>query len=190
MRRRSIDILVSLLALLFLTPVFLYLTIRIKIDSSGDIIYKQKRIGINGKEFLIYKFRSMYDRSEISEPKLACINDSRITDIGKRMRKYRIDELPQFWNVLRGDMTLVGPRPERKFFIDQIEKIAPDFMLLLKVKPGITSYGMVKYGYANTVDQMVKRMNFDLYYIKHRSLRLDLKILFFTVQTICNGKGI
>lgn len=184
------DKVISLIALILLSPFFLYVAWRVKRDSSGPIFFKQERIGHMGRPFTIYKFRTMYMNAEENGPLLSVENDPRITPFGITMRKYRIDELPQFWNVLKGDMSLVGPRPERKHFIDLIVKKAPYYYLLHNVRPGITSLGMVKYGYAANVDQMIERLKFDILYYENMSLVLDLTILIYTVKTVFTGKGI
>lgn len=189
-QKRLFDVTSALLALIFLSPLFLIVALIIRHDSSGPIIFKQERIGRAGKAFNIYKFRSMTVDAEHDGPKLSSSMDRRITRVGRYLRKYRIDELPQFWNVLRGDMSLVGPRPERDFYIRQIMEIAPYYSRLLQVRPGITSWGMVKYGYATSVFQMVERMRYDLMYINNCSIAVDLKILGFTVRTVITGKGI
>ncbi len=188
--KQALDRIVSLLVLLLLSPVYLYLAIRVRMDSPGPVFLKQERIGYLGKPFMIYKFRTMRQNAEESGPLLSSASDTRITSYGQVMRKYRLDELPQFWNVLKGEMSLVGPRPERKFYIDQIVKQAPYYYLLHNVRPGITSWGMVKYGYASTIEQMIERMQYDILYYENMSLSLDVKILIYTVQTICTGKGI
>lgn len=180
----------SLVALFLLSPLFLYIAWRVKNDSPGPIFFCQERIGYLGRPFLMYKFRTMYVNAENNGPSLSSEDDCRVTRFGRIMRKYRLDELPQFWNVLKGDMSLVGPRPERKFFIDKIVKTAPYYYLLHNVRPGITSLGMVKYGYAASVDEMVERMEYDILYYENMSLTLDLTILIYTVKTVLTGKGI
>ena len=188
--KRLADILCSALALILLSPLFLVVAFIIRRDSPGPVFFSQERIGRSGKPFHIYKFRSMRTDAEKDGPRLSSTIDRRITRVGRYLRKYRIDELPQFWNVLRGDMSLVGPRPERDYYIRQIMDIAPYYSKLLQVRPGITSWGMVKYGYASTIFQMVERMRYDLMYINNCSIAVDLKILGFTVRTVLTGKGI
>ena len=187
--KRSLDFIVSLILLIILSPVFLIVSLIIIISSRGPIFFVQERIGLHGVPFNIYKFRSMFVGAETGTPMLSSQNDNRITPFGKFMRKIRLDEIPQFYNVLIGDMSLVGPRPERQFFIDQIMPIAPHYRHLHKVKPGITSWGQVKFGYAENVDEMVERLKFDVIYIENMSLALDLKILFYTVKTILQRSG-
>ena len=187
--KRITDIVVSLVVMILLSPVYLYCMLRVKISSQGKIFYRQQRIGLHGMPFTIYKFRSMVEDAEKHGPALSNHDDERITVFGKIMRKWRLDELPQFFNVLRGDMSLIGPRPELQHYIDQQNKVAPDYVNIQRAKPGITSYGMVKFGYASTVDEMVLRMKYDLLYIENMSLLLDFKIMLYTVQTILQGKG-
>jgi lipopolysaccharide/colanic/teichoic acid biosynthesis glycosyltransferase len=165
------------------------IAVMVKLSSPGPIFYKQERIGINGKPFFIYKFRSMFIDAEKTGPKLSSDFDPRITSWGRFMRKVRLDELPQFWNVIIGDMSLVGPRPDRQFFIDQIVKIAPHYKHLHRVRPGITSLGQVKYGYASNVDEMVRRLKFDILYIENMSLAMDFRVMLYTIKIIMEGRG-
>ncbi|MBN9484453.1 MAG: hypothetical protein BGO70_04110 [Bacteroidetes bacterium 43-93] len=187
--KRTIDITASLLAIIILSPVYLFAAIKVKLSSPGPIIYSQQRIGLFGRPFSIYKFRSMYVDAEATGPALSSKEDSRITNWGKIMRKWRIDELPQFVNIIKGDMSLVGPRPERKHFIDIISQTHPHYKYLHKVKPGLTSWGMVQYGYAENVNQMMERMKYDLLYIENCSLALDVKIMLYTLMVIFQGRG-
>lgn len=187
--KRILDITISVLGLIILLPVFLYIALRVRLSSRGPIFYSQERVGLNGKPFHIFKFRSMYPGSEGDTPQLSFDGDERCTPWGSLMRKWRLDELPQLWNVLIGEMSLVGPRPERKYFIDLIMKQAPHYKHLLKVRPGITSWGQVKYGYASNIEQMLQRLKFDILYIENMSITLDIKILFYTILVVVQGKG-
>jgi len=187
--KRVIDVVVSFFGMIILLPLYIFLAIGVKMSSRGPIFYSHERIGQYGKPFTIYKFRSMYIDAEHNGPALSSKNDSRITRFGKFMRKSRLDEFPQFYNVLIGDMSLVGPRPERQFFIDQIVEKAPHYVHLQKVKPGITSWGQVKYGYAENVDQMIERLKYDIIYIENMSLYVDFKILIYTIKTILRIEG-
>ncbi|MBX3101298.1 MAG: sugar transferase [Bacteroidetes bacterium] len=187
--KRSIDIGVSLTALILLLPVFTILAILVGSTSRGPVFFRQERIGKNGKPFRIIKFRSMYIDAEKHGPALSQHNDPRITPVGRFLRKTRLDELPQFWNVLMGDMSLVGPRPERQYWIDQIVPHAPEYLQLLCIKPGITSLGQVRFGYASNVEEMLQRLRYDLLYLEHMSLSWDFRILFYTVQIVFQGRG-
>ncbi len=187
--KRIFDIIISLVAMIILSPVYLITAIIVKATSPGPVFYAQERIGYLGRPFKMHKFRSMYVDAEQAGPALSKDNDPRITPFGRFMRKVRLDEIPQFYNVLRGTMSLVGPRPERQFYIDQIVKRAPEYLLLQRIKPGITSWGQVRYGYASNVDEMVERLRYDLLYLDNMSLTTDLKILLYTVIIIIQGRG-
>lgn len=187
--KRVIDVMVSLLGLIFLSPLLLFAAVRTRFSSPGPLIYSQERVGFKGQVFQIYKFRSMYSDAESNGPRLSSHDDPRITKWGRTMRKWRIDELPQLWNVLKGEMSLVGPRPERIFYVRKVSAKTPYFRYLLKVKPGLTSWGMVQFGYAGTVEEMIERMKYDLIYIENVSLALDLKIMVYTIRFILKGKG-
>ena len=189
MMKRLFDLLLGVVVLAILALPILVVAFAVRVTSKGPVFFNQERIGLHGLPFNIYKFRSMRTDAEKGTPKLSSENDSRITPFGKFMRKVRLDEIPQFWNVLKGDMSLVGPRPERQFFIDQIMHLAPHYRHLHKVRPGITSWGQVKFGYAENVEQMVERLKFDIIYIENMSLALDLKIMIYTVKTILERKG-
>lgn len=185
-----LDKFLSTVVLVLLSPLYAYIAWRVKRDSQGPVFFRQERIGLMGKPFIMYKFRTMYLGAEERGPLLSHEHDARITPFGHTMRKYRLDELPQFWNVLKGDMSIVGPRPERKYFIDEIVKTAPYYYLLHNVRPGITSLGMVKYGYAGDVGKMIERLEYDILYYENMSLAMDLTILIYTVKTVITGKGI
>lgn len=187
--KRTIDLVTSVLVLILLSPLYAFVAFKVRLSSEGSIFYKQERIGRHGRPFLIYKFRSMYLDAEKGGPQLSSDTDDRCTPWGRIMRKYRLDEIPQFWNVLKGDMSLVGPRPERQFFIDQIAERDPRVHLLHQVRPGITSWGQVQYGYASTVEEMVDRLQLDLIYIENLTLGLDIKIIIHTIFVIIKGSG-
>ncbi len=187
--KRLIDVSFSMAATILFSPVFLILSIIIKSTSKGPIIYKQERIGRFGKPFKIYKLRSMFAGAENGTPELSNGDDPRITNIGRFMRKTHLDEIPQFINVIKGEMSLVGPRPERKYFIDQIVQKAPHYTHLHKLRPGITSWGQVKYGYASNVEEMLERLPFDMMYLKNISLYIDFKILIYTLMVSFKGNG-
>lgn len=187
--KRMMDVVISAVSLVLCLPLFLVIAVAIKLTSKGPVFFLQERVGLNGKPFRIIKFRSMVVNAESDGPQLSSENDSRITRVGRFLRKTRLDEFPQFINVILGDMSLVGPRPERQFYIDKIMEFAPHYKYLNKVRPGITSWGQVKYGYAENVEQMIQRMKYDLIYIENMTLALDIKIMFFTLLIIFKGKG-
>ena len=187
--KRLMDWVVSIIALVLLFPIFLIIGLLVSTTSKGPVFYLQERIGRHGSPFKIIKFRTMFVDAESSGPQLSRNDDPRITPVGRFLRKSRLDEFPQFINVIQGDMALVGPRPERAHFIEQIMERAPHYRHLQKVRPGITSWGQVKYGYAENVDEMVQRLRFDLIYIENMSIALDIKILFYTVLTVLRGSG-
>jgi lipopolysaccharide/colanic/teichoic acid biosynthesis glycosyltransferase len=184
------DYLVTVLCLIILLPVIIILATSIKLTGDGPVIYTQRRVGRNGKTFVIYKFRSMHPENDQGCILLSDRNDKRLTPLGRFMRKHKFDEIPNFINVLKGEMSIIGPRPEQKFFIDQILEKDSRYRMLQLIKPGITSWGQVKFGYATNVDEMIKRMEYDLFYLENNSISFDLKITFCTLGIIFKGKGI
>lgn len=187
--KRISDVVFASFVLVLGMPFFLIIAAIIKLSSKGPVLFTQERVGKDGKPFAIFKFRSMYTDAEKHGPALSKEGDSRITPFGRFLRKSRIDEFPQFYNVLIGDMSLVGPRPERQFYIDQIVKLAPHYKHINKVRPGITSLGQVKYGYAENVQEMVERLKYDILYIENMSFAMDLRILLYTILVMVQGRG-
>ncbi|MBS1592375.1 MAG: sugar transferase [Bacteroidetes bacterium] len=187
--KRTVNFFCAVILLIILMPLLIIVAIITKLSSKGNIIYKQERIGLNKTPFVIYKFRSMYSNAEKNGPELSNNKDIRVTVWGKFMRRFKIDELPQLWNIIKGDMNFVGPRPERKYFIEQITQQGINYHKLLQIKPGLTSAGMVNYGYASTVEQIIKRMQFDVEYIEQPSLSKNLKIILQTISIVFTGKG-
>ncbi|MDB5198567.1 MAG: sugar transferase [Chitinophagaceae bacterium] len=187
--KRILDIFLAALGMIILLPLILLVALIVKFSSKGSVFFLQERVGYNGKPFMIWKFRSMHISAEETGPQLSSDEDNRVTSWGKIMRRWRLDELPQVWNVLKGDMSIVGPRPERKYYIDQIAKTHPEYLNLLKTRPGLTSIGMVKFGYAENVEEMIKRMKYDLEYVANPSLLLDFKIMLQSIKVVFAGKG-
>jgi len=187
--KRAFDIVVSLVVLIGFAPVYGVIAILVRLSSPGPIIFRQERLGKNMVPFTIYKFRTMYVDAEKDGPALSREGDPRITPIGRWLRKTRLDELPQFFNVLKGDMSIVGPRPERRYYVEKILPIAPEYRQIFKIRPGITSLGMVKYGYASSVEEMIERMRYDLIYLTNRGFLMDLKILLYTILRVIQARG-
>jgi exopolysaccharide biosynthesis polyprenyl glycosylphosphotransferase len=189
--KHVMDKVIAALVLILLSPMYACIAFRVKRSSPGPVFFSQERIGYRGRPFTIYKFRTMYETAAgRQDPLLTEQDDPRVTPFGRFLRKYRLDEFPQFWNVLKGDMSLVGPRPEQRYYIEQIVRKAPYYYLLHNVRPGITSWGMVKYGYADTVDKMIERLDYDIMYYENMSLSLDIMILVYTVKIVLTGKGV
>ena len=187
--KRILDILLAIVGTIILLPLIIFTAVIVKFSSKGSVFFLQERIGLNMIPFMIWKFRSMYITAEEAGPQLSSDEDNRVTSWGKIMRKWRLDELPQLWNVLKGDMSIVGPRPERKFYIEQIINTHPEYLNLLKVKPGLTSLGMVKFGYAENINEMIMRMKYDLSYVENPSIGLDIKIMLQSIKVVFAGKG-
>jgi len=188
--KRAFDVITSFTGLVILSPLMAVIALMVRCSSKGPVLYSQERVGLYGLPFRIYKFRTMIDHAEANGvPQVTADNDPRITPIGHWLRKYRLDELPQLWNILKGEMAIVGPRPERPYFVEQIMKEAPYYCLLYKVRPGLTSWGPIRVGYTDTMAKMIERLNADIVYVENMSLLLDLKILFFTIGVIIHGKG-
>jgi lipopolysaccharide/colanic/teichoic acid biosynthesis glycosyltransferase len=187
--KRIFDILLAIAGMIVLLPVILFTAILVMLSSRGPVFFSQERVGLNQKPFMIWKFRSMYVTAEETGPQLSSDEDSRVTAWGRIMRKWRLDELPQLWNVIKGDMSIVGPRPERKYFIDRIIITHPEYLKLLQVKPGLTSMGMVRFGYAENVEEMIERMQYDLAYVERPSLKLDITIMLQSIKVVFAGKG-
>jgi len=187
--KRALDIVLSIIAIVVTSPLSLAIAIAVKTTSSGPILYLQERIGLYGRPFMILKFRTMYNHAEQGIPQLSADKDERITPVGRILRKYRLDEIPQFLNIIKGDMAIVGPRPERQYFINMIVEKAPYYCLLYKIRPGLTSWGPIKVGYTDTLDKMIERLKYDIAYVENMSIDLDIKILFYTLGVIVDGKG-
>jgi len=188
--KRLIDIFVSLFSLIITSPILLLVAIIIKLSSKGDIIFKQERVGLNNKSFIVHKFRTMYDQSEKDTgPVWAKLNDPRITRIGYFLRKTRIDEFPQLFDVLIGNMSIVGPRPERDFFISQLKEKFPYYMRRLNVRPGVTGWAQIMGSYDTDIDSVENKLKLDFYYIENISIWLDIKIMIITIWVILSGKG-
>ncbi|MGN1218467.1 MAG: sugar transferase [Phocaeicola sp.] len=187
--KRGMDITVSAFSLIVFSPLFLYCYIAIRKEDGEPVIFSQERIGLHGKPFFIYKFRSM--KVDAEKEGMALFNKDRednLTKIGRTLRDHHLDELPQLWNVLKGDMSFVGPRPERKYYIDQIMQRNPKYELLYQIRPGVTSYATLYNGYTDTMEKMLRRLELDLYYLDHNSLLFDMKILWMTFKNIVLGK--
>lgn len=190
MSKRIADMVLSAMALVALLPVFAIVALLVKVDSKGSVIYRQTRVGLRNADFVIYKFRTMYTGAEGAEPLLSNAGDARVTRVGRFLRRHHIDELPQLWNVICGDMSIVGPRPERRYYIDRILPLCPEYASLLSVRPGLTSLGSVRYGYASDVESMIERASYDLKYVNAMSFTTDLKIVAETIGIVVKGEGL
>lgn len=186
--KRMCDFIFSLFGLVCLSPVFLIIYLAYKVQNEHCVIFSQERIGYKGKPFKIYKFRTMYEEAELDGPQLAEKDDDRLTKLGSFLRSHHLDELPQLWNVLKGDMSLVGPRPERKYFIDKIMKYDSRYKFLYSMRPGVTSEATLHNGYTDTMEKMLKRLDHDLYYLENRSLLMDFNIIIETFFSVVIGK--
>lgn len=188
--KRVADVCISVALLALITPLMLVPALMIPLDSRGPVFYRQERVGLGGCRFNIIKLRTMSCDAEAAGPTLAVPGDSRITRIGRWLRRYHLDELPQLWNVIRGEMALIGPRPERPVYVERIIREKPDYQRLFAVRPGITSPGMVNYGYASTIVQMIERSRYDLRYLSEMSPGVDMQIMLRTIKTVFSGKGV
>ena len=189
--KRVLDFIIAAVCLVVFAPLFLICIVAIWLEDGAPTIYRQERIGLHGKPFYIYKFRSMTRDAEKDGPQLlleGALNDPRLTRVGRFLRAHHLDELPQLWNVVRGDMAFIGYRPERKFYIDQIMERDPRYELLYKIRPGVTSYATLYNGYTDTIEKMLRRLELDLYYLEHQSMWFDTKVLFKTFISIVFGK--
>lgn len=187
--KRSLDIVLSILGIIITSPLCLVIYFLIKCEDGGPVIFRQERIGYGGKPFTIYKFRSMIIEAEKDDKPVLCQrNDKRMTKVGYFLREHHLDEIPQLWNILKGDMSLVGPRPERKFFVDRIISVNPDYKLLYKLRPGIFSPATLYNGYTDTMEKMLERLRMDLEYMRDKSFWLDVKIIYLTLTSLLTGK--
>jgi exopolysaccharide biosynthesis polyprenyl glycosylphosphotransferase len=187
--KRVMDVIITMLLLMATLPLILITAIAIKLDSKGPVLYKQQRIGLHSRAFTIYKFRSMRIDSEIDGPQWTKKNDDRITRVGKIIRKFRIDEIPQFFCILKGDMSMVGPRPERFVFIEKLRKIIPFYASRLKMKPGLTGWAQVCHHYDNNIEDVKVKLSYDIHYVSNASILLDIQILIRTIYVVLTGKG-
>lgn len=187
--KRSLDIILSILGIIITSPLCLVIYFLIKREDGGPVIFRQERIGYGGKPFTIYKFRSMIIEAEKDDKPVLCQkNDKRMTKVGYFLREHHLDEIPQLWNILKGDMSLVGPRPERKYFVDRIISVNPDYELLYKLRPGIFSTATLYNGYTDTIEKMLERLRMDLEYMRNKSFWLDVKIIYLTIISLLTGK--